>query len=151
MSDTQILDTHLQHSEYNILNHLASSGKRFANSLVDGIIVLILYFAVGVIFVISGHVSAQQTGLMQFSGLIIQILYFIIMESAFGKTVGKMITGTEVVTVIGGKPSFGQIVGRSFCRLIPFDAFSYLGGNPGWHDTISGTRVVTVSKDASVN
>jgi hypothetical protein len=34
-------------------------------------------------------------------------------------------------------------LGRSAARSIPFEPFSFLGGQPtGWHDRLSETRVV---------
>lgn len=44
-----------------------------------------------------------------------------------GKTIGKYITKTIVVMEDGSKPKASDIVLRSLCRLIPFDAFSFLG------------------------
>ncbi|QDS95071.1 hypothetical protein FF011L_38550 [Roseimaritima multifibrata] len=43
----------------------------------------------------------------------------------------------------GGKASFGQVAGRTICRLIPFEIFSFFG-TPcrGWHDKIPKTFVV---------
>ncbi|MEM6265057.1 MAG: RDD family protein, partial [Bacteroidota bacterium] len=64
-------------------------------------------------------------------------------EAAFGKTPGKFVTKTQVVNKDGGKPTPGQLIGRTFARFIPFDAFSFLASNPvGWHDSLSKTRVV---------
>ncbi len=75
--------------------------------------------------------------------MLLLVAYNITFESIFGKTLGKMITNTKVVNEDGTKPSFNQIVGRSFARLIPFDGFSFLAERPrGWHDTMSGTMVV---------
>ena len=76
-------------------------------------------------------------------GLIVVLGYYVIMEAAFQKTIGKMLTGTHVVTADGNVPSFGQIVGRSFARMIPFEPLSFFGKTPtGWHDRLSGTRVI---------
>jgi uncharacterized RDD family membrane protein YckC len=78
-------------------------------------------------------------------GITMLLGYYIVMEGMFQRTIGKMITGTRVVRIDGGRPSLGQVVGRTFARLIPFEAFSFLGGNGypvGWHDSLSGTRVV---------
>ncbi|WP_430454172.1 hypothetical protein [Rhodopirellula europaea] len=51
-------------------------------------------------------------------------------------------------SVDGGKAGFGKILGRSLARMIPFDPLSYLFGDKrlGWHDTLSGTRVIDISK-----
>lgn len=80
------------------------------------------------------------------AGLFVFLGYAIVSEALFQRTLGKMITGTCVVRADGTKPTFGQIVGRSFARFIPFEAFSFLGGKGfpvGWHDSLSGTRVIT--------
>ena len=66
---------------------------------------------------------------------------------ANGQSIGKMITGTIVVTEDGQKPSFGQILGRSFARIVPFEPFSFLGNDAsGWHDKWSETKVILKSE-----
>jgi hypothetical protein len=48
-----------------------------------------------------------------------------------------------VVDENGNKPEYQTIMIRSLCRLIPFDALSFLGATSrGWHDSISRTYVV---------
>ena len=48
-----------------------------------------------------------------------------------------------MVDINGEKPGTQEILIRSLCRLIPFDAFSFLGApDKGWHDSISKTYVV---------
>lgn len=69
------------------------------------------------------------------------IFYYSFSEGIFGRSLGKFITGTIVVDENGQKPSFGTIFKRTLCRLIPFDALSFLGSR-GWHDSISDTYVV---------
>jgi len=86
---------------------------------------------------------------LQLAGFVIRLMvwlgYFVFMESLFQRTLAKLLTGTIVVTENGARPSFAQILGRSFSRLIPFEAFSFLGGNHpvGWHNSLSRTRVVS--------
>lgn len=79
-------------------------------------------------------------------GMLAMLLYYIPMEGLFGFTVGKLITGTRVVNEQGGRPTFGQIVGRTFARFIPFEPFSVLfssdGNARGWHDSLARTWVV---------
>ena len=79
-------------------------------------------------------------------GLSVMLVYYIGMEGFFGFTVGKLVTGTRVVNGEGGKPRWGQIVGRTFARLIPLEPFSVLFWNErqrrGWHDLLSKTWVV---------
>jgi len=54
--------------------------------------------------------------------------------------------GTIVVDERGNKISFGKAALRSLCRIIPFEAFSFLGEEGrGWHDTITNTYVIPKS------
>jgi uncharacterized RDD family membrane protein YckC len=137
----------------------ASRGKRFINLIVDNIVIQVLSTVAGVVLgviygaflVASGGTISQDDeailNLVGFAvGVLVAVSYFVVMEALFQRTIAKFLTGTRVVTPDGGRPSFGQIVGRSFARLIPFEAFSFLGSaNPiGWHDSLSGTRVVEV-------
>ena len=79
-------------------------------------------------------------------GIAAMLLYYIPMESIFGFTIGKLVTGTRVVTEDGGKPRWGQIVGRTFARFIPFEPFSLLFSSDderrGWHDSLPKLYVV---------
>ena len=70
-------------------------------------------------------------------------LYYVIMEYKFGKTIGKFITKTKVVSKDGKPLSIGQCIGRLFCRIIPFERFSGLfSDGVFWHDSIPGTLIV---------
>jgi hypothetical protein len=44
------------------------------------------------------------------------------------------------------QPTLPHLLGRTFSRIIPFEPFSFLDKNHpvGWHDSLSGTRVVSV-------
>jgi len=69
--------------------------------------------------------------------------YWIATEYFFDKSPAKFLTRTKVVMKDGTKPSFLTIIGRTLCRFIPFEPFSFLGGKAiGWHDSITNTRVV---------
>jgi uncharacterized RDD family membrane protein YckC len=132
---------------------LASQGQRFANLFIDGIVYRILgvgvviavefaYYALGNKMPYEGEFSALDVILFTASLLSI-ILFYVVFEYAFQRTPAKFITGTCVVSQDGSKPSFKAIVIRTLSRLIPFEAFSFLGSDAvGWHDTISKTRVI---------
>ena len=137
---------------------IATQGKRLVNLIIDNVVIQVLGgiagFAIGVVY---GGMKASQ-GALEFTaedemtlniigfvvGISIAIFYFVITEASSQRTVGKLVTGTRVVNADGQPASFGQIVGRAFARLIPFEAFSFLGGSQpvGWHDSLSGTRVI---------
>jgi uncharacterized RDD family membrane protein YckC len=105
----------------------ARQGTRLANSLLDTVFQVVTALLV--------------TGPDWYS--IVFFFYYLGFEALFGKTPAKWITGTRVVTTRGRRPRFAQILGRTFTRLVPFEAFSFLGRKAsGWHDTWSGTRVV---------
>lgn len=148
MMESEILDqsfhTTVKGSKYVNINR-ANGAKRFANLLIDLIAYFILSFIAGVIlgiFITSG-VAVTAFTLQFIIPFLVYALYYFIMEYSFGKTIGKMITRTKVLTTNGAKPGAGAILGRTFSRFIPFEAFSFLGDKAiGWHDSISGTRVV---------
>lgn len=137
---------------------LASQGQRFVNLIVDNILVQLLAggagFVVGASFALmrasaGQQVSEAEADSLELFGILLGIgvalVYFVAMELTLSRTVGKLVSGTRVVNVNGGRPSFGQVLGRTFARYIPFDAFSFLFGKGfpvGWHDSLSGTRVV---------
>jgi uncharacterized RDD family membrane protein YckC len=145
MSEPQILDTPFtgDSTSYNALDHLAGNGKRFLNFIIDMVVYYLLSFVAGYILAITGNASIAVSPIPAYLiAFTILVGYYLVMESTTGATLGKMITKTKVVTQNGEKPTTGQFVGRSFARLIPFEAFSFLGGNPGWHDTMTSTFVV---------
>ena len=69
-------------------------------------------------------------------------VYYVFMETKYQKTVGKFITKTKVVKSNGTKPELGDIVRRTFCRLIPFDRISFLFTQNGFHDRFSETTII---------
>jgi uncharacterized RDD family membrane protein YckC len=70
------------------------------------------------------------------------LLYYFILEGIFNTSAGKCATNTIIVNSFGQVPSVGQRLGRTLCRLIPFEAFSFFStSRRGWHDTITDTYV----------
>ena len=123
----------------------ASSGQRLANYFIDLIIQYILITILLVIAMISTE-SATENGepgiLLTYGiGFSVSIVYYCFFEMMFSKSIGKFITKTKVVTIDGEKPDGQTIFIRTICRIIPFDALSFLGSR-GWHDSLSKTAVV---------
>lgn len=144
-SSAQLLDQGFvqENKHYDVEAHLASGGKRFVNRLLDFIVILVLYFILIVFMGASGIVSEESLDAFTYLIYPLTILYYAVFEATSGKTIGKLITGCKVVNMKGENISFGQALGRSLCRFIPFDAFSFLGSNAtGWHDSIPNTRVI---------
>ncbi len=81
---------------------------------------------------------------------LVTILYFTLMNGAFGATLGKMALGMKVVRADGSPIGYGLALGRivlmnimSSCTCGLF--FVSVATNQeyrGWHDQIVGTRVI---------
>lgn len=118
---------------------------RLLHFLIDMLFLYFLAYCSGYILVfIFGPSNAlkivEHTYL--FGGSLAFIVYFS-QEFIFGKTLGKLFTGTRVVDSLGNKPGIVKLIIRTISRLIPLEAFSFLGSNKrGWHDTISDTFVI---------
>lgn len=119
--------------------YLASAGNRLANYILDRIGAYVLVFLVISVSEV-GYLSEGLSGAFLLLSL---LAYWVLFEYFLGKTPAKFLTRTKVVTRDGRRPSFLAILGRTFCRLIPFEQFSFLGSRAvGWHDSLSQTRVV---------
>lgn len=134
-------------SEEELFTHkLASKGSRFVNYLIDTIVFVVLLVPVMLLF--GGAMDPEAGG-----GAAILLLYLLIygiwvgyytfMEFKYGKTIGKMVSKTKVVSdTDGGRPTLRQAFLRSLSRLVPFEAFSLLFGDKAWHDKWLDTSVV---------
>jgi RDD family len=79
---------------------------------------------------------------LQLLVFLLMLIYYPLTEMLFKKSLGKILTNTVVTDSAGKHPGFLTILGRTLCRFIPFDAFSFLSSGRGWHDSISGTYVL---------
>ncbi|MEM7782729.1 MAG: RDD family protein [Planctomycetota bacterium] len=135
---------------------LVSQNTRFANYLLEQIflyLTITLSFATLNTLALTVGVELDVQNLIlgssgSFLFFIISFTYYVFFEAIIQQTPAKLITRTKVVDESGGQPSIGQILGRSACRFIPFEAFSFLFGDRtkvrGWHDKFSKTLVVKV-------
>ncbi|HYG39543.1 MAG TPA: RDD family protein [Cytophagales bacterium] len=122
---------------------LAGAGKRLMNYLIDTSIIYMLWHLALMATFYFFNKTEQDIGTVYLVLFSVYLPYYIFLEYLKGKTVGKMITGTQVLDEDGYKASFGRIVLRTVCRFIPFEAVSFLFGDAvGWHDLLSKTRVV---------
>ncbi len=121
-----------------------SAGARFGHYILDLIIFYIL--AIGImagIVIATGDEAFLDSGLGNLLQYGFLVFYYFFFEAVFQTTPGKLATQCVVVDEYGQKPTVGQILGRSFSRLVPFEAFSCLGDySRGWHDKWSDTYVV---------
>ena len=131
----------------------ASKGQRILNNIIDFVVIyaficsLVILVTLVEVFLGLSYFSARIETISDFEGYIIYFIfyfaYYILLEFYFGRTVAKLITGTVVVLKNGSKPIFSTICLRTFFRLIPFDAISFLGSDgSGMYDTFSKTYVV---------
>lgn len=128
----------------------ANRWLRFANYIIDYIAMVIMVIVVGVVLIFIDEsfiewFEGDDTRVDLIVGILVTLIYYTSMESLFGRTIGKLITGTKVVNENGQRPSFWQVLGRLFCRFLPFEMFSFLGETSrGWHDSIPNTYVINV-------
>lgn len=114
---------------------------RIGNYVIDSIFQYALIFGLTYMSLIAEETLSGFNGYA--FGYLVSFLYYVLFESITGKTPGKWITKTKVVTIEGYEPSSMNIIGRTLCRFIPLDGISFLFTNGvGWHDSISRTRVV---------
>jgi uncharacterized RDD family membrane protein YckC len=118
----------------------ATQGARFVNLLVDSVASRVLGYTP---LVMLGKFS-EPTAI--FWGFLLSLGYYVVCEGVFQATLGKLLTGTRVVAVGGGRPTFGQVLGRTLARFVPFEPLSFVSGRfpIGWHDKWSHTRVVSL-------
>lgn len=121
-----------------------SSLTRFIHLIVDTIAFFILTMIFAFIFGLFIHPTDQNK--MTFMGYLMLAFgffgYYVFMETTYQKTIGKFMTKTKVANTNGTRPELGDIVRRTFCRLIPFDRISFLFTQNGFHDRFSNTTII---------
>jgi len=134
------------------------AGRRFLGFVIDYVACIGTGFVLGVFVQVVVAVAAgdeddipdgtQGSNLKyRLIGTLLLFCYYMAFEGLFSRTIGKLVTGTIVVDESGFPPSFGQLLGRTLARFIPFEPFSFLGSKTrGWHDSLSGTYVVRCRK-----
>ena len=141
---------------YVIKDTLASKNMRFVNHLIDLIPQYAIMYAIAYSFFYYGEFTGDYAlnnywaEMSRVEDLLysyfLMFLYYFSIEGFTNRSLGKYITKTMVVMENGEQPTLSSIFIRSLCRMIPFDALSFLGGGIGWHDSISKTYVVDIYK-----
>jgi uncharacterized RDD family membrane protein YckC len=126
---------------------LAGKGRRFLNLIIDSfcyyIALMVLIVAMAIVDPSMIRTVVDNFVVRTVLSVSVMFCYYVAFEALFGRTLGKLLTGTRVVAASGGRPKFRQILGRTLSRVVPFEPFSCLSDPPiGWHDQWSGTRVV---------
>lgn len=140
-----------------IEDNKASKGIRFANFIIDRIVIYVIFFLFGAFSLLVYEIfnidfflnitdkmaSANRLEDILITTAVYLLYIFLIEYFTKGRTVGKYITGTKVMSLDGSNPTFQEYLIRTVSRVVPFDALSFFGEN-GWHDTWSDTRVVNI-------
>lgn len=133
----------------------ASKGKRFLNNIIDSVLFYLLIAFIEEVFnviwpeqmntfVIDNN--SQPFGSL-LEGVLSSLLYAFYMGAieavTGGKSLGKLITGTQAVNEDGSRISSSTAFKRGFSRAVPFCAFSALG-DPcyPWQDRWTNTYVI---------
>lgn len=135
----------------------AGLGKRFLNLFLDFIAVLGVVFVFFIVLVVIEEMGYRLNSEGMFANasefqqtVIFYLLffaYYTCCEGFFGRSFGKLVTGTKVVTLSGAPLTIRSAMLRSLIRMVPFETLSFFGsfGNGvglGWHDKWTDTRVV---------
>ncbi|MNK16749.1 RDD family protein [compost metagenome] len=131
--------------------------QRFANYLIDVVAFYLIIFILGIFAALLTWVGIDEPVIWlaenennsstTILSVVLFLFYYFIFEALGQRTLGKLVTGTKVVLRDGSKPSAGDIALRCLCRIIPFDAFSFIAERSrGWHDSLPNTYVIDVKK-----
>jgi uncharacterized RDD family membrane protein YckC len=133
--------------------------KRFAAVLIDGVLLGVAGFVVGLVLVAgmlaggAGDLEEAAAGAGAISnlvGLLIGWFYYAFMESSPSQaTLGKMALGIRVTDASGMRIGFGKATGRYFAKFISalilgigFLMAAFTEKKQGLHDLMAGTLVV---------
>ncbi len=105
-------------------------GTRFVAQIVDGIVLLIVNYALGA--AIAGTPSYDFYGPEAYpllgAGSLIFLAYFVILEGMRGATIGKMVMKIKVVREDGSPCGLGPAVIRNILRIVDALPFLYIIG-----------------------
>jgi len=120
----------------------ANKFSRFCNFFVDQIGFLFIIFLHSLLLDgLLGIIPKDGSPWLGLYSLVLYVFYYCLFEFYFGKTPGKFLTRTIVMTEDGRRATFKALLIRSLCRLIPLDPLSFIFSS-GWHDELSRTVVV---------
>lgn len=118
--------------------------SRFYNFIIDSAIVYLTTIIIILFFkenYNNSTIDLKNTTYM-FIRIFTILVYYILFEYFFCRTIGKYITNTKVVKLDGEKPNFETILGRTLSRFIPFDVPSFFFSDNGFHDRFSDTKLI---------
>jgi uncharacterized RDD family membrane protein YckC len=142
----------LLHNDLVTHNVKASTGKRFANYIIDLISFYVIVLLIGVLWAVVSpstieSLNNDSPGFGLLDRIITLFVYGLIMGViegiTKGKSLGKLITGTRAVNEDGSAINFQTAMFRGLCRAVPFNQLSALGSpSYPWHDKWTNTEVI---------
>src|SRR4051794_6222267 len=101
---------------------VASRLRRFLNFLIDVCGYFTLSMLLGVLLALIAPSTLPQLEHLGLPGnylfgIVVMSAYYMPFELIFGRTPGKLITGTRVIAESGETPTFQQILGRTLARF----------------------------------
>lgn len=126
---------------------IASYSQRVTNLVIDTVFHFILFFILSAFISVKADPSYIEGFRGYLLGIFCILLYYFPQEALTGKTIGKLISGTEIIKEDGSKIGIKAAAGRTLCRLIPLDALSFIpdsNNRIGWHDRFPKTRVIVI-------
>ena len=99
-------------------------GRRFVAWLVDALITGLAWVPFAETSSVDGTYSIRWDGVDFLVPLLITLAYFVLLEGAFGATVGKLVLGIRVRSLDGTRIGFGAAAIRNLARVV--DGFPYV-------------------------
>ena len=127
--------------DHDFKNHLAPKWKRFVNLLID-VYAIQIAFRVFYELNIDENPQGWDDVMVNIYAVLFCMLVYFLSELYTGKTLGKLITGTKVISTDDNNLTAQQILYRTLSRRVPFEPFSMFFSNTAWHDEWSDTVVV---------
>lgn len=123
--------------------------KRIIAFYIDAFVSVVLSFLIYYLYnnKLVNFNDLNQTQTIATIQLIVLIIYYLITEYKFDRTLGKKIMKLKVIFFLPKGDKIKMIIIRTLSRLIPFDIISFAFNNKGdlWHDSLSKTKV-TINK-----
>jgi len=124
-----------------------SNTVRFIGFLIDIMLISAISYALFILHLL-------PLGMIPIA-LIVFVLYYLLFEAVFSRTIGKLILRTKVVDIDGNKPTVVSIITRTIIRVVVFEAVSFVLAKGWsrhqytghWHDKWSDTYVVSTKKE----
>ncbi len=133
---------------------VATFGRRFSATLIDGVIVLIILGSVAAISIIGLDPDLDETRIQdRSSSLALMALYgYLLLFNVLGWSPGKRALGLRIVQADGSAPGFGAGLSRMLVSLLTPILIGYFwaafdGRAQTWHDKAAGTYVVHPPED----